>query len=71
MLFSPALVEFDKSIIKYPDLPRYPGGDSNDLIPDLQHPKNPPPLLDPNKMPQADGPNVATKSSIAAAEIRR
>jgi hypothetical protein len=48
-----ALREFDESIIKYPSLTRYPGGASNDLIPDLQHPKNPLPLLDPNNLPKA------------------
>jgi len=44
-LFSEALVEFDQSIMKYPNIERYPGGASNDLIPDLQHPNNPVPLL--------------------------
>jgi arylsulfatase len=44
-LFSEALVEFDESIMKYPSIERYPGGASNDLIPDLQHPNNPVPLL--------------------------
>jgi arylsulfatase len=52
-LFSAALMQFDQSIIKYPSIQRYPGGASNDLIPDLQHPKNPLPLVDPNKMPTA------------------
>jgi arylsulfatase len=52
-LFSEALMEFDKSIMKYPNIQRFPGGASNDLIPDLQHPKNPLPLLDPNNMPKA------------------
>jgi arylsulfatase len=44
-VFSEALVEFDESIMKYPSIERYPGGASNDLIPDLQHPANPVPLL--------------------------
>jgi arylsulfatase len=48
----PALMEFDKSIMKYPNTIRYPGGGSNDLLPDLQHPKNPVPLLDPSNMPK-------------------
>jgi arylsulfatase A-like enzyme len=52
-LFSEALLEFDKSIIKYPNIERFPGGASNDLIPDLQHPKNPVPALDPNNLPKA------------------
>ena len=45
-VFSQALSDFDKSIMKYPSIQRYPGGASNDLIPDL-------PLLDPNNMPKA------------------
>jgi len=44
-VFSEALVEFDQSVMKYPSIERYPGGASNDLIPDLQHPNNPVPLL--------------------------
>lgn len=47
------LVDFDKSIMKYPSIKRSPGGASNDLIPNLQHPENPVPALDPNKMPKA------------------
>jgi hypothetical protein len=53
-LWSLALSEFDKSIIKYPSIERFPGGASNDLIPNLQNPKNPLPLLDPNNMPKAN-----------------
>jgi len=48
-----ALLEFDKSIMKYPNIQRFPGGASNDLIPDLQHPKNPVPALDINNLPKA------------------
>jgi hypothetical protein len=47
------LMDFDKSIMKYPSIQRAPGGASNDLIPDLQHPKNPLPLLEPGNMPKA------------------
>jgi len=47
------LLEFDQSIIKYKNIKRFPGGASNDLIPDLQHPENPVPALDPNKTPKA------------------
>jgi hypothetical protein len=50
-IFSQALMEFDRSIVKYPSIQRFPGGASNDLIPDLQHPKNPLPLLE--HMPKA------------------
>jgi arylsulfatase len=49
-LIEPVLIAFDKSIIKYPNIPRYVGGASNDLVPDLQHPNNPVPLLH-NKLP--------------------
>lgn len=52
-LFSTVLADFDKSIMKYPSIKRFPGGASNDLIPDLQHPDNPVPALDPNSMPEA------------------
>jgi arylsulfatase len=44
-LFSEALFEFDQSIMKYPNIERYPGGASTDLIPDLQHPQDPVPAL--------------------------
>jgi hypothetical protein len=31
---------------------RFPGGPLNDLIPDLQHPRDPLPLLDPQNLPK-------------------
>ena len=34
-------------IVRYPSINRFPGGASNDLVPDLQHPENPVPLVDP------------------------
>ena len=52
-LFSQALADFDQSIMKYPSIKRFPGGASNDMIPDLQHPDNPLPLLDRKSMPTA------------------
>jgi arylsulfatase len=39
------MVDFDKSIVKYPSIPRYVGGASNDLRPDLQKPWDPVRLL--------------------------
>jgi arylsulfatase len=48
-LMYPPLVEFDKSIMKYPNIKRFPGGASDDLVPNLQRPENPVPALDPNK----------------------
>jgi arylsulfatase len=53
-LISPVIVDFDKSIIKYPSIMRYPGGASTDLTPDLQHPENPLPLLG-KRQPEAIG----------------
>jgi arylsulfatase A-like enzyme len=44
-LFTTALLEFDETIMKYPNIERYPGGASTDLIPNLQHPENPVPAL--------------------------
>jgi arylsulfatase A-like enzyme len=51
-LIEPVILDFDKSIMKYPNIKRFPGGASNDLIPNLQHPDNPLPLLDPNALPK-------------------
>jgi arylsulfatase len=50
-LFSMVLTEFDKSVMKFHNIKRFPGGASDDLIPNLQHPENPVPALDPNNMP--------------------
>jgi len=44
-LIQPVIIEFDKSIIKFPNIPRYLGGASNDLVPNLQQPGRPIPLL--------------------------
>jgi arylsulfatase A-like enzyme len=44
-LLEPVIIDFDKTIIKYPSIKRAPGGASNDLVPDLQHPDNPLPLM--------------------------
>ena len=54
-LIYPALIDFDKSIIKYPNIRRFPGGASNDLKPNLQDPSNPVPALDPNNPPRIGG----------------
>jgi arylsulfatase len=42
------LQEFKKSIIKYPNIRRFPGGASTDLLPNLQNPENPVPALNVN-----------------------
>ena len=44
-LIEPVIIDFDKSIMQYPNIKRYPGGASNDLVPNLQHPEDPLPLL--------------------------
>jgi arylsulfatase len=44
-LIYPVIIDFDKSIIKYPNITRYVGGASTDLVPNLQHPNDPVPLL--------------------------
>jgi len=51
-LIYPVLIEFNKSIIKYPNIKRFPGGASNDLLPNLQNPANPVPAMDPKKPPR-------------------
>ena len=49
------LIDFDKSIIKYPNIQRQAGGSSNDLIPNLENPKNPVPAVDVNNPPKIGG----------------
>jgi arylsulfatase len=44
-LIGPVIIDFDKSIMKYPNIKRIPGGASTDLIPNLQQPENPVPAL--------------------------
>lgn len=44
-VIDPVLVDFDKSLIDFPNITRYPGGASTDLIPNLQVPQNPLPIL--------------------------
>ena len=50
----PVMSDFDRSIMKYPNIKRYPGGASTDLIPNLQMPENPLPLL--KNLPQQGKP---------------
>ena len=54
-LIEPVVIDFDKSIIKYPNIRRVPGGASTDLRPNLQDPSNPVPAMDPNKAPRIGG----------------
>jgi hypothetical protein len=44
-LIEPVIIEFDKTLVKYPNIKRSPGGASNDVVPSLQTPDNPVPLL--------------------------
>ncbi len=44
-LLGPVLIDFDKSVMKFPNIKRFVGGASTDLIPNLQNPENPVPLL--------------------------
>ncbi len=54
----PVLLDFDKSVMKYPNIARFPGGASNDLIPNLKNPANPIPLLDPAHPPKVNAAGV-------------
>jgi arylsulfatase len=44
-LLEPVILDFDKTVLKYPSIKRSPGGASTDLIPNLQNPADPLPLL--------------------------
>ena len=49
------IVEFNKSIVEYPNKTRFPGGASNDMIPNLQNPENPLPYGYPIKLQKTVG----------------
>ena len=51
-LIYPVVIEFNKSIVEFPSIKRFPGGASNDLRPNLQNPENPLPLIDMKKPPR-------------------
>ena len=44
-LIEPVILAFDKTIMQFPNIQRYVGGASDDLVPNLQNPANPVPLL--------------------------
>ena len=44
------MMDFDKSIVDFPNIKRFPGGASNDENPNLQDPQNPLPLMDIQKV---------------------
>ena len=54
-LLSGPITEFDKSIVDFPNLKRFPGGASNDENPNLQDPANPLPLMDIHKVVKTIG----------------
>ncbi len=54
-LLEPVILDFDKSIIKYPSIKRSPGGASTDLVPNLQNPDDPLPLLRGHADPHVGG----------------
>jgi hypothetical protein len=54
-LLDPVPVDFDKSIKKYPNIKRFPGGASNDLDPNLQNPADPVPAMDVRRLVKVIG----------------
>jgi arylsulfatase len=54
-MFYQPLIAFDKSIVKYPNIRRAPGGASNDLVPNLKDPSNPVPYANPDNHPKVIG----------------
>jgi hypothetical protein len=62
-LIEPVILDFDKTIMKYPNIKRFPGGASNDLVPNLQHPENPLPLLK-DQSPLLPEPSCTAQASL-------
>ena len=54
-LIAPVIIDFDKSIVKFPNIKRFPGGASNDMVPNLQNSANPLPLMDIKKVVRTIG----------------
>ena len=54
-LVSVPQMEFDKSIVDFPNIKRFPGGASNDMTPNLQDPANPLPLMNIKKVVRTIG----------------
>jgi hypothetical protein len=44
-LLEPVIVAFDQTIMQFPSIKRSPGGASTGLVPNLQHPEDPLPIL--------------------------
>jgi arylsulfatase A-like enzyme len=54
-LIAVPIVEFDKSVVDFPNIKRFPGGASNDMNPNLQDPANPVPLMNIHKIVKSIG----------------
>jgi hypothetical protein len=54
-LITVPILEFDKSLVDFPNIKRSPGGASNDMNPNLQDPANPVPLMDIRKVVRTIG----------------
>jgi hypothetical protein len=54
-LLTPVIMEFDKSIVDFPNIKRFPGGASNDMNPNLQNSANPLPYMDIKKVVRTIG----------------
>jgi hypothetical protein len=54
-LIEPVIEDFDKSIVDFPNIKRFPGGASNDMSPNLQDAANPVPLMDIHKVVKSIG----------------
>lgn len=54
-LISAVVMDFNKSIVDYPNIKRSPGGASNDWRPNLQQPDNPLRLIDMKHPPTVKG----------------
>ena len=54
-MISVPIVEFDKSVVDFPSIKRFPGGASDDMVPNLQNTANPVPLMDIHKVVRTIG----------------
>lgn len=74
-LLGPPLIEFDKTVTKFPNIRRFVGGASTDLIPNLQGPDDPVPLLKQQiqngKEPHAQGGGAAMQPAFCSASPSR
>ena len=64
------MIEFDKTLMKFPNIRRFVGGASNDLIPNLQNPDNPVPLLK-EQIERMGDPHVARRRRLIRGRSNR